>query len=79
MKVQSRIAKSNGEPVRINYLMRQSGDDWQIADVYLAGIVSQVATLRAQFSPVLERQGVDGLVETLNRKAQVLVANASAS
>ena len=75
--VDSRIVASDGTPVSINYLMRRNGDDWQVADVYLAGTVSQVATLRAQFSAVLARDGVDGLVATLNRKAQTLVARAT--
>ena len=75
--VRSRIVRSNGDLVTLNYLMRQDGDDWQIVDVYLSGTVSQVATLRSQFSAVLARQGVAGLVDTLNRKAAVLVANAS--
>lgn len=77
--VYSRIVKANGEPVSLNYLMRRNGDDWQIADVYLAGTVSQVATLRAQFTAVLARQGVDGLVATLNQRAETLVASASGS
>ncbi len=77
--VDSRIVRSNGDDVRINYLMRRNGDVWQIADVYLTGTISQVASLRAQFGAVLARQGVDGLVDALNRKAEMLVANASAS
>jgi phospholipid transport system substrate-binding protein len=77
--VQSRIVKPSGEPVRMDYLMRLNGNDWQIADVYLAGTVSQMATLRAQFSAVLARRGGDGQVELLNRKAKTLVANSTAS
>jgi len=50
--VRSRIVRSNGDPVALNYLIRHNGDDWQIADVYLSGTVSQVATLRSQFSAV---------------------------
>ncbi len=77
--VESRIVRSNGDPVRIDYLMRRNGDVWQIEDVYLTGAISQLASLRSQFSSVLARHGVDGLVEALNRKAELLVANASAS
>jgi phospholipid transport system substrate-binding protein len=75
--VDSRIVQSNGKPVSIDYLMRQNGDHWQIADVYLTGTVSQVATLRAQFSAVLAERGVEGLVDTLNRKTEMLVANSA--
>jgi phospholipid transport system substrate-binding protein len=77
--VDSQIVQSDGTPVHINYLMRRNADSWQITDVYLTGTISQLASLRSQFSAVLAREGVDGLVATLNRKAETLVANASAS
>jgi phospholipid transport system substrate-binding protein len=72
--VTSRIVRSGGEPVAMNYLMRQDDGAWRVGDVYLTGTISQVATLRAQFSPVLARDGADGLIATLNRKAETLVA-----
>ena len=55
----------------INYLMRRDGDSWRIDDVYLTGTISELATRRSEFSAVLRSQGVDGLIETLNRKAPV--------
>jgi len=76
--VESRIVRPGGEPIR-DYLMHLNGNDWQIADVYLTGTVSQLATLRAQFTAVLARRGVTGLIETLNRKAAALAAPDSAS
>ncbi|HEV2548592.1 MAG TPA: ABC transporter substrate-binding protein [Stellaceae bacterium] len=73
--VQSQIVKSDGAPVSINYLMHENSGAWQIADVYLTGTISQLANLRSQFSAVLTRQGVDGLIAMLNEKAETLVAN----
>jgi phospholipid transport system substrate-binding protein len=73
--VQSQIVKSDGAPVSINYLMHENSGAWQIADVYLTGTISQLANLRSQFSAVLARQGVDGLIAMLNEKAETLVAN----
>lgn len=73
--VKSRIVKSDGDPVSMNYLMRQDDGAWRIGDVYLTGTISQVATLRSQFSSVLERDGADGLITALTRKAQTLVAS----
>ena len=73
--VQSRIVKSNGEPVSINYLMRQDNGEWRVGDIYLTGTISQLATLRSQFSSVLERGGADALTATLNRKAETLVTS----
>ena len=69
--VETRIVKSDGEPVSINYLMRRDGDSWRVGDVYLTGTISELATRRAEFSSVLRSQGVDGLIAALNRKAPV--------
>jgi phospholipid transport system substrate-binding protein len=71
--VDTRIVKSDGEPVSINYLMRRDGDAWRIADVYLTGTISELATRRSEFASVLRSQGVDGLIDALNSKAQVAV------
>lgn len=76
--VQSQIVKSSGEPVSMNYLMRQNNGDWQIADIYLTGTISQLAALRSQFSSVLGRDGFAGLITLLNSKAQTLTASPAA-
>ena len=48
--VKSQIIKANGEPVRVDYMMRQSGEAWLIADIYLDGAISEVATRRSEFA-----------------------------
>jgi phospholipid transport system substrate-binding protein len=73
--VQSQIIRTSGEPVALNYLMVQNGDSWRIADVYLSGTISQVATLRSEFAATLRNQGIDGLVNALNHKADIIVAS----
>lgn len=70
----SQIVKSNGEPVHINYLMRQNGASWRIADVYLNGTISELATRRSEFGSILKTQGINGLISALNNKAQALGA-----
>ena len=70
--VQTRIVKSNGEATSLNYLVRQNRGSWQISDVYLDGTISQLAVQRSEFSSVLRREGVDGLVMALNRKVDLL-------
>jgi phospholipid transport system substrate-binding protein len=69
--VDTRIVKPDGEPVSINYLMRRDAGAWRIGDVYLTGTISELATRRSEFSAVLRRQGVDGLIDALNRKATI--------
>ena len=49
--------------------MRQEGGSWQIADIYVDGTISEVATRRSEFAAILRNQGIDGLIEALNRKA----------
>ena len=75
--ITSQIVKSNGEPVNINYLMRQNGGSWQIADVYLNGTISELATRRSEFASILRTRGIDGLIAMLNTKANNLSARAS--
>jgi len=70
--VKSQIVKANGEPVKVDYLMRRTGDGWLISDIYLDGAISEVATRRSEFAAILRTDGVDGLIAALNRKADML-------
>jgi len=63
----------------MNYLMRQNDGGWRIADIYLTGTISQLATLRSQFSSVIARDGFAGLMTLLNSKAQTLTASPAAA
>jgi len=70
--VRSRIVKADGEPVKVDYAMRQAGDGWLISDIYLDSAISEVATRRSEFAAILRNEGFDGLVAALNRKADIL-------
>jgi phospholipid transport system substrate-binding protein len=70
--VRSRIVKANGEPVEVDYLMRQEGAGWLISDIYLDGTISEIATRRSEFAAIVRTQGIDGLIAALNRKADML-------
>jgi len=72
--VKSQIIKANGEPVKVDYRMRQNGDSWLISDIYLDSAISEVATRRSEFSAILKKDGIDGLIAALNRKADILTA-----
>ncbi len=73
--VQTKIVKSNGDAVSLNYRMRENGGSWQVADVYLDGTISQLATQRSEFHAILQREGIDGLITALNRKVDLLTRN----
>ena len=77
--VKSQIIKANGEPVKVDYMMRRSGDSWLISDIYLDGAISEVATRRSEFAAILKNDGIDGLIAALNRKADMLTATTARS
>jgi phospholipid transport system substrate-binding protein len=77
--VTSRIIKSNGEPVEVDYVMRRNGESWLIADIYLDSTISEVATRRSEFAAILKTQGIDGLIAALNRKADILTGTTARS
>jgi phospholipid transport system substrate-binding protein len=77
--VHSQIVKANGEPVKVDYMMRRSGDSWVISDIYLDGAISEMATRRSEFAATLKGEGIDGLIAALNRKADILTATTASS
>jgi phospholipid transport system substrate-binding protein len=77
--VKSQIVKANGEPVKVDYMMRRSGDSWLISDIYLDGAISEVATRRSEFAAILKKDGIDGLIAALNRKADSLTVTTASS
>ena len=69
--VATRLIKSDGEPVVLNYLTRQDenqGGHWQVVDIYLTGTISEMATRRSEFASVFRRSGYDGLLQVLEQK-----------
>jgi phospholipid transport system substrate-binding protein len=70
--VRSRIIKGDGQPVKVDYAMRQAGDSWLISDIYLDSAISEVATRRSEFAATLKNEGIDGLIAALNRRADTL-------
>jgi len=70
--VKSQIVKANGEPVKVDYMMRRNGEGWLISDIYLDGAISEVVTRRSEFGAIIRADGVDGLIAALNRKADML-------
>ena len=54
--VKSQIIKANGEPVKVDYMMRRNGEGWLISDIYLDGAISEVATRRSEFAAILKKR-----------------------
>jgi len=63
------VLPSPSEAVRIDYLMRQEGPAWRVADVLLDGTISRVAVQRSDFRSLLGDGGnVADLIASLQHK-----------
>jgi phospholipid transport system substrate-binding protein len=74
--VQSRLMASNGEPIRIDYVMRGGSDGWRIVDVLLDGSISRVAVQRSDFRSLLASGDPNPLINSLRRKVADLSGGA---
>ncbi len=70
--VKTKLVQVKDEPVQLDYLMRQGSSGWKIIDIYLSGTISQLAARRSEFSAVLRRDGIVGLINLLHQKTAQL-------
>ena len=61
------VELTGGQPVQVAYAMHGSGTDWRVFDVALDG-VSLVRNYRSSFRSELARNGIDGLIASLEAK-----------
>lgn len=69
VRVRTQIVTSS-ERIQLDYLLSQRAGGWRIVDVFAKGTISEVATRRADFAPVIKSQGPDGLIRELEAKVQ---------
>jgi len=74
--VESRLLRPDGEPVGLNYVMRDQGGTWRIVDVLLDAKYSELARQKAEFGAVLRGGGVADLMALLENKIADLEAGA---
>lgn len=65
--VRSRVTRPDGPAIPVEYGMRHDEGEWQVYDIVVDGI-SLVTTYRSNFSSTVQRDGIDGLIEELQRK-----------
>lgn len=73
--VETELVKSDGEVIRLNYLLRETKQGWRVIDVFLKGTISELATKRSEYSSTLANQGFDGLMAIFKRKLSGLGAS----
>ena len=72
--VKTVLQKSNGEQIKLDYLLRPSEKSWRIIDIFVKGRISELSTKRSEYSTALKRRGYDGLIEILKQKIKMLSA-----
>lgn len=67
--VSTEISGGDGPPIRVDYRVRSQNNALQIVDVLVEGI-SLIVTQRSEFASVINRDGLDGLLEQLRKYTQ---------
>jgi len=71
--VQTKLVLKDGDPVRLGYLLHRTPNGWKIVDVYFDDTISELARRRAEFGPMIQAQGVNGLIAAMKKKSDELV------
>lgn len=75
--VNTEITRPRGDPIKTVWRVRNSKNGLRIIDVMVEGI-SMLVTHRQEFSAVIRRHGLTGLLETLRARIDKLPATTSA-
>lgn len=67
VKVRTEIKQSGGKPVSLDYYLEKSAAGWKVYDVEVGG-VSLITNYRTSFGQEIQKNGVDGLIRTLQAK-----------
>lgn len=65
MLVRTQLTRPGGDPVRLDYVLRETAEGWKAIDVFLDRTVSELARLRSEYSGVFDREGYDGLLDAI--------------
>ena len=67
--VRIEIEQAGGFPIPINYTLRLGDDGWKVFDVSVDE-VSLVTNYRSSFARAIKKDGIDGLIKTLQERNQ---------
>jgi len=74
--VKTRVRTASGQqPIAIDYRMSNSSGAWKVYDVAVENL-SLVTTYRSSFAEEIQRNGIDGLIKSLQTKNQSLASSA---
>ncbi len=67
--VRTEIEQQGGFPIPINYTLHRVGETWKVFDISVDE-VSLVTNYRSSFARAIKKDGVDGLIKTLQDRNQ---------
>ena len=74
--VRARVARPSGaDPVELDFRVRSKAGNHRVVDLYVEGI-SMLLTHRAEFSSVINRKGIDGLLSDIRARIEAPVEDA---
>jgi phospholipid transport system substrate-binding protein len=69
MVVHTKLFTGGPDPVQLDYMMRKTGEQWRIIDVFLSGTISELAARRSEYTATLRAGGAAALVALLDKKS----------
>ena len=73
--VDTAIESVDEDPVSLTYVLKEFDGDLRVIDVLLDSGISELAVRRSEFTAILRRTGIGGLISTLNEKSDELTGN----
>jgi phospholipid transport system substrate-binding protein len=77
VKVRTEVRQSGGKPVPLDYYLEKGPAGWKVYDVEVGG-VSLITNYRSTFGDEIRKNGVDGLIRSLQEKNKSTPAAGSA-
>lgn len=74
MLVRSQLVKTDNSTVNFDYVLHKAGASWRIVNIVVDG-VSDLALKRAEYSAVLQKEGITALIDMLNQKTSRIEQN----
>jgi phospholipid transport system substrate-binding protein len=72
--VETVLTKSDKSTNELAYVARRFSSRWYLIDVVVDRGISEITVRRSEYSRILKERGIDGLISTLNGKADELLS-----
>ena len=72
--VKTKIVIPDKPSVNLTYVAKTIKDRWRLIDIIVDNGISELSVRRSEYRRVLQKEGIDGLIATLNKKADELIA-----